>query len=261
MDYKHQLEIVKELDVQGKLRTDCPFCMNRKTFEVTNQDGVLLWNCFHASCDAKGGSGDKYSKEDIESFISQEKQLHNHKFIMPKTFVNFAIHPKARAYANTYGIENTNARIMYDVEQERVVFLIENNGEVVSAIGKAYGHFQPKWFKYSKSDVPFITGNNTEIAIIVEDCVSACVAEVKCGFTGIALMGTSLQESFIEHITNSASNVVICLDRDATDKCFNIKKKLESKVNCFIWMLDEDLKYFEDSKIKKWKEKICKMIS
>ena len=45
------------------------------------------------------------------------------------------------------------------------------------------------------------------------------------------------------------------------DKCFNIKKKLESKVNCFIWMLDEDLKYFEDSKIKKWKGKICKMIS
>jgi len=261
MDYRYQLEIVKELDVQGKLRTDCPFCMNRKTFEVTNQDGVLLWNCFHASCDAKGGSGDKYSKEDIENFISQEKQLHNHKFIMPKTFVNFAVHPKARAYLNTYGIENTSARVMYDVKQERVVFLIENNGEVVSATGRAYGHFQPKWFKYSKSDVPFTTGNNTEIAIITEDCVSACCVEVKCGFTGIALMGTSLQESFIEHVSNSASNVVICLDRDATDKCFNIKKKLESKVNCFIWMLDEDLKYFEDSKMKEWKGKICKMIS
>jgi len=235
--------------------------MNRKTFEVTNQDGVLLWNCFHASCDAKGGSGDKYSKEDIENFISQEKQLHNHKFIMPKTFVNFAVHPKARAYLNTYGIENTSARVMYDVKQERVVFLIENNGEVVSATGRAYGHFQPKWFKYSKSDVPFTTGNNREIAIITEDCVSACCVEVKCGFTGIALMGTSLQESFIEHVSNSASNVVICLDRDATDKCFNIKKKLESKVNCFIWMLDEDLKYFEDSKMKEWKGKICKMIS
>ena len=261
MDYRHQLEIVKELDVQGKLRTDCPFCMNRKTFEVTNQDGVLLWNCFHASCDAKGGSGDKYSKEDIENFISQEKQLHNHKFIMPKTFVNFAVHPKARAYLNTYGIENTSARVMYDVKQERVVFLIENNGEVVSATGRAYGHFQPKWFKYSKSDVPFTTGNNREIAIITEDCVSACCVEVKCGFTGIALMGTSLQESFIEHVSNSASNIVICLDRDATDKCFNIKKKLESKVNCFIWMLDEDLKYFEDSKMKEWKGKICKMIS
>ena len=261
MNYKHQLEIVKELNVQGKLRTDCPFCMNRKTFEVTNQDGVLLWNCFHASCDAKGGSGDKYSKEDIESFMLQDKKLHNHKFIMPKTFVNFAVHPKARAYLHTYGIGNTSARVMYDVKQERVVFLVENNGEVVSATGRAYGNFQPKWFKYSKSDVPFITGNNTEIAIIVEDCVSACVVEVKCGFTGIALMGTSLQESFIEHITNSASNVVICLDRDATDKCFDIKKKLESKVNCYIWMLDEDLKHFNDKKIREWKGKICKMIS
>lgn len=261
MDYKYQLEIVKELDVQGKLRTDCPFCMNRKTFEVTNQDGVLLWNCFHANCSAKGGSGDKFSKDDVEKFMSQEKQLHNHKFIMPKSFVNFAVHPKSRAYLDTYGITNTNARVMYDVKQERVVFLVENQGEVVSAVGRAYGHFQPKWFKYSRSEVPFIVGSNKDVAVIVEDCVSACAIEVKCGFTGIALMGTSLQESFIEHITNSASNVVVCLDRDATDKCFDIKSKLDPKVNCYIWMIDEDLKYFKDEKIKKWKGKICKMIS
>lgn len=261
MDYKYQLEIVKELDVQGKLRTDCPFCMNRKTFEVTNQDGVLLWNCFHANCSAKGGSGDKFSKDDVEKFMSQEKQLHNHKFIMPKSFVNFAVHPKSRAYLDTYGITNTNARVMYDVKQERVVFLVENQGEVVSAVGRAYGHFQPKWFKYSRSEVPFIVGSNKDVAVIVEDCVSACAIEVKCGFTGIALMGTSLQESFIEHITNSASNIVVCLDRDATDKCFDIKSKLDPKVNCYIWMIDEDLKYFKDEKIKKWKGKICKMIS
>ena len=74
-------------------------------------------------------------------------------------------------------------------------------------------------------------------------------------------MGTSLQESFIEHITNSASNVVVCLDRDATDKCFDIKSKLDSIVYCYIWMIDEDLKYFEDEKIKEWKGKICRMIS
>lgn len=261
MDYKYQLEIVKELDVQGKLRTDCPFCMNRKTFEVTNQDGVLLWNCFHANCSAKGGSGDKFSKDDVEKFMSQEKQLHNHKFIMPKSFVNFAVHPKSRAYLDTYGITNTNARVMYDVKQERVVFLVENQGEVVSAVGRAYGHFQPKWFKYSRSEVPFIVGSNKDVAVIVEDCVSACAIEVKCGFTGIALMGTSLQESFIEHITNSASNIVVCLDRDATDKCFDIKSKLDPKVNCYIWMIDEDLKYFKDEKIKEWKGKICRMIS
>jgi|TARA_R100001440_G_scaffold51114_1_gene71094 hypothetical protein len=259
MNYKYQLEIVKELVNQG--RQDCPFCMNRGTFNVTDKDGVLLWHCFHASCDAEGGSGSKVSKEDIENFMSQEKQLHNHKFIMPKSFVNYVVHPKSRAYLDTYGITNTNARVMYDVSQERVVFLVENQGEVVSACGRAYGHHKPKWFKYSKSDVPFITGNNTEIAIIVEDCVSACAVEVKCGFTGIALMGTSLQESFIEYITNSASNIVICLDRDATDKCFSIKKELETKVNSYIWMLDEDLKYFEDSKMKEWKGKICKMIS
>jgi len=259
MNYKHQLEIVKEITTEGRM--DCPFCMNRGTFNLTNKEGVLLWNCFHASCDAKGGSGGKVSTEDIENFISQENKETNPNFIMPKSFITYAVHPKARAYLDTYGITNTNARVMYDVKQERVVFLVENQGEVVSATGRAYGDFKPKWFKYSKSDVPFITGNNMDIAVIVEDCVSACAVEVRCGFTGIALMGTSLQESFIEHITNSAKNIVICLDRDATDKCFSIKSKLESKVNSYIWMLDEDLKYFDDAKMKEWKGKICRMIS
>jgi len=120
--------------------------------------------------------------------------------------------------------------------------------------------FNPNGLNIVNQRFVFITGNNREIAIIVEDCVSACAIEVKCGFTGIALMGTSLQESFIEHITNSASNVVICLDRDATDKCFDMKNKLESKVNAYIWMIDEDLKSFSDDEMKEWKGKICRMI-
>ena len=261
MDYRHQLEIVKELQVEGTRRLDCPFCLNRNTFDITNKDGVLMWNCFHASCTAKGSSGSKFSREDVENFISQKKQLHNHKFVMPKSFVNYAVHPKARAYLDTYDIQNTSARVMYDVKQERVVFLVENQGEVVSATGRAYGHFQPKWFKYSKSDVPFITGNNKDIGIIVEDCVSACAVETRCGFTGIALLGTSLQDSYIEYIVNSVKNVVVCLDRDATNKSIDIKNKLESKVNTYVWMLDLDLKYYEDVDMKKWSDKICKMIS
>ena len=81
MDYRHQLEIVKELQVEGTRRLDCPFCLNRNTFDITNKDGVLMWNCFHASCTAKGSSGSKFSREDVENFMSQKKQLHNHKFV------------------------------------------------------------------------------------------------------------------------------------------------------------------------------------
>ena len=69
MDYKYQLQVVKELDVQGKLRIDCPFCLNRKTFEVTNDNGKILWNCFHANCDAKGIQSDGFSKKDIDDFL------------------------------------------------------------------------------------------------------------------------------------------------------------------------------------------------
>ena len=54
---------------------------------------------------------------------------------------------------------------------------------------------------------------------------------------------------------------MVCLDRDATNKSIDIKNKLESKVNTYVWMLDLDLKYYEDVDMKKWSDKICKMIS
>ena len=35
-------------------RMNCPACNGYKTFTVTNNMGSLIWNCYKASCDAKG---------------------------------------------------------------------------------------------------------------------------------------------------------------------------------------------------------------
>ena len=84
----NEIEIVKNLDVPSgtNKRMDCPFCYHRNTFSVRNENGKLLWNCFHASCKAKGKKqGEKnmdYVKKTLdllskknEIFISDEFEL------------------------------------------------------------------------------------------------------------------------------------------------------------------------------------------
>ena len=36
------------------LTLDCPKCNGVKKFSISNQDGLLLYNCYRASCDVKG---------------------------------------------------------------------------------------------------------------------------------------------------------------------------------------------------------------
>ena len=55
--YRDQLEIVKQIKIaEGDHKTlDCPFCGGRKKFTLDRlATGELLWNCFRASCNAKG---------------------------------------------------------------------------------------------------------------------------------------------------------------------------------------------------------------
>ena len=79
--------------------------------------------------------------------------------------------------------------------------------------------------------------------------------------TGLSGSGKTTLATLVTDSIKQSGTPVIMLDGDILRECFDIKSKLDSKVNCYIWMIDEDLKYFEDKKIKEWKGKICKMIS
>ena len=72
----NEIEIVKNLDVPSgtNKRMDCPFCYHRNTFSVRNENGRLLWNCFHASCNVKGGQTTEYSMEDIENYLNPKQK-------------------------------------------------------------------------------------------------------------------------------------------------------------------------------------------
>ena len=147
------------------------------------------------------------------------------------------------------------ANIQYDPQAHRAVFLIKDDShKSIGGVGRAMrADIVPKWYVYGRKDYPYICGEG-DVAVVVEDCASACA--VSSNFAGVALMGTSLSDSFIPVIQKKFKEVIVALDRDATTKSYDIAKSLESaKVKTRVAILKDDLKYYRPAMIK---EILCK---
>ena len=259
MEYKYQVEKIKELDIQSgqSYRGDCIFCLHRNTLSVRNDNGKISWNCFHASCDAKGSTQSNFTTQDLQNFMDNKNYiLQKTSYEIPKEFVTVYGNNRARDYISKFELEKTEARMMYDVKQNRLVFLVEDNGQVVGAIGRGLeDNVKPKWYKYNTPPVPFVVGTNKYIGFIVEDCISACKLAL-AGYTGIALMGTNLPDEFTKPIVDIIDNIFVCLDKDATNKSMVIRNKLAHHTPTYIEMLDKDLKWYSVEYLKKWGEEL-----
>ena len=264
MDYRYQLNKIQELNVGlgQSYRGDCIFCLNRNTLSVRHENGRLVWNCFHANCSAKGMTDSELRAEDLEKFLNPSVIEPSKEFVIPKHFVTVFGNDKAREYLESFGILDTEARLMYDVKQNRLVFLVEDNGKVVGAVGRMlypYSNSAPKWYKYGTPPVPFIVGTNKYVGFIVEDCISACKVAIS-GFTGIALMGTSIPENFVLPIVDKVERAFVCLDRDATEKSFKLRDCLSHVIPTQIKMIDKDLKWLSVDELKEWGNKLCETL-
>ena len=261
MDYRYQLNKIQELNVGlgQSYRGDCIFCLNRNTLSVRHENGRLVWNCFHANCSAKGMTDSELRAEDLEKFLNPSVIEPSKEFVIPKHFVTVFGNDKAREYLESFGILDTEARLMYDVKQNRLVFLVEDNGKVVGAVGRSLDNTAPKWYKYGTPPVPFIVGTNKYVGFIVEDCISACKVAIS-GFTGIALMGTSIPENFVQPIVDKVERAFVCLDRDATEKSFKLRDCLSHVIPTQIKMIDKDLKWLSVDELKEWGNKLCETL-
>ena len=160
MDYRYQLNKIQELNVGlgQSYRGDCIFCLNRNTLSVRHENGRLVWNCFHANCSAKGMTDSELRAEDLEKFLNPSVIEPSKEFVIPKHFVTVFGNDKAREYLESFGILDTEARLMYDVKQNRLVFLVEDNGKVVGAVGRVISnHSHPNGLVWN-TPVPFIVG-------------------------------------------------------------------------------------------------------
>ena len=237
--------------VEGQsLRQNCPECGGRNTFTVTRKQGKLVWNCYKASCDCSGSKRKQYSLDTIVSKLRQRdnEETQSCPFTLPEHFLN-VLYTEHEEYLRS--INATQAETLLDIRENRVVFVIRDpqTGDVVGAIGRAMDKRKlPKWKRYDKNpDLLYFAGSGTT-AVLVEDCASAC-AVASAGFTGIALLGTSIHDGHIRNLLHF-DLVIVTLDKDASKKGIQLKNKLDSYTKASVVLLPDDLKYFPPSDIQ-----------
>ena len=230
-------------------RMNCPNCGGYKTFTVTNNMGSLLWNCYKASCTVSGASRVQLSVDDIRAGFGGYESFAEESFEMPSYVIPHRNKRTVLKFCYEYGLEPDDIGVSYDVKEDRVVFPISHNGKLVDATGRALSKRLPKWKRYGKSGLPFTHGCGN-VAVVVEDCVSAAVVGYG-SFVGVALLGTSLQDSHKGYLAQF-STAVIALDPDALPKTLQMAKELRGHVNDVrVLRLTDDLKYRNPTDMEK----------
>lgn len=248
--------ITKYAPVEGdRVRMSCPLCGGKDTLTISKVEGKLLWNCYKASCKTKGVK--EYSRSTAEIKNVLQKNYHNNSnyyqnFTLPIQFTNFYGNVRVIKYLKRNhcesAIDNKLAQVMYDPQQDRVVFMVKSGETIHDAIGRSLKKdVKPKWYRYGKSNKLFMCGNNAT-AILVEDVASACA--VSHVATGVALMGTHMKDADLS-VLKQFKEVKICLDPDATRKSLDLQKYLSYIVKCNILRIDDDLKYYKAEEIRK----------
>jgi DNA primase len=227
------------------MRSDCPVCNKANTFSVTDKGLERLWYCFHADCHTKGRTGVTLTKESVQQAFAKkvvQKETTDSAFEIPDTFVSLSRNLDAESYVRRVGAYDAYlaglADIRYDVKQHRVVFLIKDKSRIIDAAGRALRNIKPKWYRYNDGKFPFLCGSSS-VALVVEDASSACA--VSNLVTGVALLGTNLQQSYID-VLKKFDKVYVALDKDATKTGLEIVTRLSNHVATKLVILQRDLK-------------------
>ena len=110
----------------------------------------------------------------------------------------------------------------------------------------------PKWRRYGSSGLPYTCGQG-DVAVVVEDCVSASVVG-GARFVGVALLGTSLLEEHKQYLTRFSA-AIVALDPDVLPKTIAMAKELRGHIpNVKVLRLEKDLKYRNPTDMDKLKQ-------
>lgn len=250
-------DLVEDSDLREgeSKRVSCPMCGGYNTFTMTRKQGRVLYNCYKNSCNMKGAQRVRRSMEAIREMFEPAKEPEDKPLQLPDTLFPCLDREHCKAYIDSMqgmsSIQDGYTKVMYDIAEDRCVFLIYgDNKEVIGATGRALTTgTQPKWKRYDKrKDLMFFCGSKSGTAILVEDCASACTVYAS-GYTGVALLGTSLNSEQIYQL-RVFDKVIIALDADASQKAIKMHKMLAPYVTSELLFLTDDLKYFTPECVK-----------
>ena len=246
---------IEDLDLgEGDtVRGDCPDCGGKNTFTANKSGGAVLYNCYKLGCKISGVHTVGMTAADIQARMQEIEQD------KPKPKVEAMVLPEyvvpsgsgLDAFRDKWDLWDQG--LMYDLKDRRAVFPIFINGVMLDAVGRALQGAEPKWLRYTGKANYFIAGIG-ETVVVVEDVISA-ITVAKLGFTGMAILGTSLSVAHMEQLGNY-SQVIVALDPDAAHKTLRFRQEIEAwtGVTTIALRLDDDIKYRVESDIEQLKE-------
>lgn len=233
--YGEQLNTVKQVRVpEGEHRTiDCPFCGGRKKFTISHLvSGTILWNCFRASCTAKGCYNGQRSINGAKAYLAgdDDTKRKTGSYPIPKITGDPFNYGPVRQYLRSVNsidaAEKGLIRIRYAPKENRVLFY---NRDLTGAVGRLLERGTPKWMSYGDTSTGIHVGTGS-IAVVVEDAASACSVSRIDGFTGVALLGTTLT-SALKNALQLYEKSYIVLDNDAASKAVALSKQIRGSVS------------------------------
>ena len=231
-------------------RMDCPVCRGKNTFSITNNMGDLVWNCYKVSCTVSGSTRVGMSIDDIKARFKKIDTVDDIDFELPEYVIQRSGGLYMNRWCDRWGLNADKLGLMYDVKEDRVVFPVVHDGKIVDATGRSLGKRIPKWKRYGNSGLPYIHGCG-KVAVVVEDCVSAAVVGDWSSYVGVALLGTSLQDSHRSYLSQF-STALIALDPDALTKSLQMAKELRGYVSDVRPIkLEDDIKYCNPTDMEK----------
>jgi len=246
---------IEDLDLgEGDtVRGDCPDCGGKNTFTANKSGGAVLYNCYKLGCKISGVHTVGMTAADIQARMQEIEQD------KPKPKVEAMVLPEyvvpsgsgLDAFRDKWDLWDQG--LMYDLKDRRAVFPIFINGVMLDAVGRALQGAEPKWLRYTGKANYFLAGIG-ETVVVVEDVISA-ITVAKLGFTGMAILGTSLSVAHMEQLGNY-SQVIVALDPDAAHKTLRFRQEIEAwtGVGTIALRLDDDIKYRVESDIEQLKE-------
>jgi len=246
---------IEDLDLgEGDtVRGDCPDCGGKNTFTANKSGGAVLYNCYKLGCKISGVHTVGMTAADIQARMQEIEQD------KPKPKVEAMVLPEYVVPSGS-GLDEFRDKwdlhdqgLMYDLKDRRAVFPIFNNGVMLDAVGRALAGAEPKWLRYTGKANYFLAGTGDTV-VVVEDVISA-ITVAKLGFTGMAILGTSLSVAHMEQLGNY-SQVIVALDPDAAHKTLRFRQEIEAwtGTSTIALRLDDDIKYRVESDIEQLKE-------
>tara|TARA_R100001591_G_C4346644_1_gene182111 strand:+ start:466 stop:1233 length:768 start_codon:yes stop_codon:yes gene_type:complete len=251
------MKFLEELDLEeGKtLTTDCPVCKGKKKFTATRVDDVILYNCFRNSCTVRGVKKVARTVESIRKKMNGQSVVKKVvEFEVPEYFSNDLT--ECDEFIMRWNL--FSIRLFHDVKNDRVVFPMMLKGKIIDAIGRSLNPDSfPKWYKYGNSMSYYAyrgDGVDRNVAVVVEDVISAIAVGSYFPVIGFSLLGTALQQEHL-YVLSNFDRVVVALDPDASKKSLEHAKELSNYVSDVkVLKLTDDLKYKNLEDFKKLEE-------